>query len=538
MAHYTEKREATALLGLALEKLGWFLCGWKDDKSDSMTDYYDPESWRGVATKGEHVVCVGVSAYDVTSRSGKPELRQHYVRDVAGANCTTGAACETCAGSGDDPSGWTLEAARKEPRRYMLETLNLPYYHVKEDGFGKGGKLKCRTCSGRGFPLKSRTETLYTWPTFQANPGRSSWHVETGGRIVAKGAGVFSTVTSHHNTPGGRAAAVAALAAKIDANVPAVTGGEKAPESATERLAEGITEAARIAAEAALSRCDGSGWVGGWQKGLLCPCPGCDECAPPDDRHLHTIDIENETRQNWPSTAPQPTEAAVRATLERKATRTLCGQAGGALAGDCKAGTCVHQVLSPALTSNAVETVSPWHPHTKGEVFRMLGFVLRAAGMGDCTRGGITSRKTSIVCANDGDVRAELHIVPWGDYFKAVPADVPGGVQTMMGGNFITASDTRWQQRYPHPIPVHDRIERQPMSPTVPTFRVGQKVRILATETAREAGIANLLGTVREVIARPGNPSGDEIVAVFRDTNGLRPRFTLPACQLNHERTR
>ena len=76
------------------------------------------------------------------------------------------------------------------------------------------------------------------------------------------------------------------------------------------------------------------------------------------------------------------------------------------------------------------------------------------------------------------------------------------------------------------------------MSPTVPTFRVGQKVRILDTRAMRERGRAGLLGTVREVIARPGNSSGDEIVAVFRDANGLRPRFTLPACQLNHERTR
>lgn len=61
--HWTEKREAKLLLGLALERAGWSLFGYKPDKSELETDYYDPATWRGVATKGDLTVVVEGGAW-------------------------------------------------------------------------------------------------------------------------------------------------------------------------------------------------------------------------------------------------------------------------------------------------------------------------------------------------------------------------------------------------------------------------------------------------------------------------------------------
>ena len=58
--HWTEKRHAIANLGMALRADGWSLLGWKDDQSDAMTDYWDPESWAGVARRNESFVVVNV----------------------------------------------------------------------------------------------------------------------------------------------------------------------------------------------------------------------------------------------------------------------------------------------------------------------------------------------------------------------------------------------------------------------------------------------------------------------------------------------
>ena len=59
--HWTEKRRAKVNLGRALKEAGWRLYGWKEDESDSMTDYYNPESWEGVAEKDSHFLVVEVS---------------------------------------------------------------------------------------------------------------------------------------------------------------------------------------------------------------------------------------------------------------------------------------------------------------------------------------------------------------------------------------------------------------------------------------------------------------------------------------------
>ena len=71
--HWTDKRRAIVRIGKELQARGWTLFGYKEDRSDAMTDYYSPASWDGVATHQEYtgvVACIKVGQY-VAERSGK-----------------------------------------------------------------------------------------------------------------------------------------------------------------------------------------------------------------------------------------------------------------------------------------------------------------------------------------------------------------------------------------------------------------------------------------------------------------------------------
>lgn len=195
MADYHDKRTATVMLGHALVERGWKLWGYHEDQSDSMTDYYCPATWTGVATKGERVACIDVDHYEVKKSGHQPQGTE-----------TDKAPCERCtADPGVDPSGWTLEKARAEPLKFTQEHIEL--VHGKDSRIqslmphvispipfrDNCGPLNCVKCHGTGQVVTATREVDKgeRWPKFHANPSSSSWHVETGGRIVAQGSGVF-----------------------------------------------------------------------------------------------------------------------------------------------------------------------------------------------------------------------------------------------------------------------------------------------------------------------------------------------------------
>ncbi len=230
---YYEKKEAAVRIAHALERRGWKLYGWKEDKSDSMTDYWDPESWDGVAQKGEFVACVNVSPYIVESRSGRPETRIVPV---------PGGVCPRCSGSKVDPLGWTLVEAKQNPALFNTDSLRAEHLDAQERAevaspsvalpgggeirwllpvvspllFTDAGLMKCRKCQGIGHGWeKPREEVLFTWPTFQANPRGRTWHVERRGEIVLAGAGLNRCYSGNRGRDGAEAAAEG-IAAQID----------------------------------------------------------------------------------------------------------------------------------------------------------------------------------------------------------------------------------------------------------------------------------------------------------------------------------
>jgi len=254
-SNFYNKKEWQANLGKALRALGWTLLGWKEDRSDSMTDYFDPESWDGVGTKGEFVACVDIGPYHVESRSGKATYT--YATTIAGP-------CDRCGGTGREPDGWTLEQARANPaiwKRLRLDREHGPGHNVvsltnaiSPLHFGDGGFENCVRCHGTGNLVgKSQQVVEQTFPVFQANPKGCTWHVERNGQVVGKGVGLSKCAT---------VAGLGSMAARIDKLVPAPAPAPAPP------------------ADEARGVCKRKDRVVPVLGSVYCDCP---ECDPPDD---------------------------------------------------------------------------------------------------------------------------------------------------------------------------------------------------------------------------------------------------------------
>jgi hypothetical protein len=176
-----------------LQAEGWTLYGFKEDRSDSMTDYYDPACWDGIAEKdganGTFVVVVDVkpSSETVLKRSGGYQTTKRVPSDD----------CTHCQGTGKEPDGWNYEEALASPQEFNLDrtkrqtpgAVSLMPHVVSPLYFDEAGEEKCVKCSGLGHTWKLEQVSV-DWPEFGPNPPRKLWHVEQGGRILDSGIGL------------------------------------------------------------------------------------------------------------------------------------------------------------------------------------------------------------------------------------------------------------------------------------------------------------------------------------------------------------
>jgi hypothetical protein len=187
--HWTERRRAKVNIALGLQAQGWQLHGFKEDRSDSITDYYDPASWDGIAEKDGYVVVVDVKPTNETilKRSGGYETTKRVPGDD----------CPSCNGTGKEPDGWTYEEALDQSREFNLDrtgrqtpgAVPLMPHVVSPLYFDQDGDETCIKCQGLGHTWK--LDTVETdWPEFQPNPARKLWHVEKDGRILDSGIGL------------------------------------------------------------------------------------------------------------------------------------------------------------------------------------------------------------------------------------------------------------------------------------------------------------------------------------------------------------
>lgn len=159
MSTYYQYEDVKIAMYHALQKKeGWKLYGYKEDESDSMTDYYSPAHWGGIGVKNGFVLCVNVYGAEkeriikryIETQTNNEEINQK-IKKLSQMTVERGAS-----------------EAEAETALKMIETLktkiveNIENYEVAE-----------------------------IIPAHQANPSRCNWHIEKDGVIIEKGSGLL-----------------------------------------------------------------------------------------------------------------------------------------------------------------------------------------------------------------------------------------------------------------------------------------------------------------------------------------------------------
>lgn len=147
---------------------GWKVHEYYPDNSDSMTDYYGPASWNGIAEKNGYVLCINV--YGAES----PREIKEYVNDGMQNN---------------------VDVTKK-------------IRHLEEMTVARGAsEAEERSAKGAIVRLQKKLELqdkgyIVTWviPGHQAHPPRMNWHLEKDGVIAAKGNGIlkYRSITKYY----------------------------------------------------------------------------------------------------------------------------------------------------------------------------------------------------------------------------------------------------------------------------------------------------------------------------------------------------
>lgn len=162
---YYDFQKAKVNLYYALKDMGWNMFHFKEDESDSMTDYFSPASWSpAIAIKNGFTLCIDISDYDVRSYSGKEEFTYSYNND-----CFV-----------DNDKIKKLEAMTQANGATAGEEANAQSL-IK--------KIKEQAEQNRGTAEKQK-QLKYKYPEFMANPGKCKWHIEKDGKIYDKGTGI------------------------------------------------------------------------------------------------------------------------------------------------------------------------------------------------------------------------------------------------------------------------------------------------------------------------------------------------------------
>lgn len=163
MSNYYDYREVKVMIAHKLMSMeGWKVYGYKEDRSDSMSDYWDPANWDGVAEKNGYILCV-----DVYGASEPQEIRKYNY------------------------SGFTYDHNIAEKIK-KLEAMTV------ERGASEAEEASAKLFIERlQKKAEEATENSNKYivvgmvPGHMAHPARMNWHIEKDGIIVAKGNGIL-----------------------------------------------------------------------------------------------------------------------------------------------------------------------------------------------------------------------------------------------------------------------------------------------------------------------------------------------------------
>ncbi len=169
--HWIERRRAVARIGEELQRQGWTLFGYTEDRSDPMIDYYAPASWNGVATHPDFpglVACVDVTSYTVELHSGQdgwppfqatPKGKTWHV-ECAGVIITTGTGLRACAEFDRSKSDPAIQRVVERILRAARSTASKPDNGSAVEATGEAGSANYRVEHDRDW----------TWLFFDTKP--------------------------------------------------------------------------------------------------------------------------------------------------------------------------------------------------------------------------------------------------------------------------------------------------------------------------------------------------------------------------------
>lgn len=152
MSNYYEKRKAKVNIANALRNFGWTIHEFHEDESDSMTDYYSPAYWYGIAEKNGFVLVI-----DCDNASEGREIKRY------------------------NRSGSSFDDRQKIAKLEEMTIENGATEHEEKTAQILIQKIKEKSVSSEGY------EVIGKIPAHLANPNKAIWHIEKDGKIYDKG---------------------------------------------------------------------------------------------------------------------------------------------------------------------------------------------------------------------------------------------------------------------------------------------------------------------------------------------------------------
>lgn len=163
MSNYYEYREVKVMIAHKLMAMdGWNVYGYTPDESDSMTDYWSPAHWDGIAEKNGYILCV-----NVYGEAEPQEIRKYNYDNFTYDNNISEKIKKLEAMTVERGASEAEEASAK----IMIERLQKKAEESAEN--------------------REKYIIVGMIPGHMAHPSKMNWHIEKDGIIIAKGNGIL-----------------------------------------------------------------------------------------------------------------------------------------------------------------------------------------------------------------------------------------------------------------------------------------------------------------------------------------------------------
>jgi len=172
MSTYYEYQDVKVMIAHKLMNMeGWMVYGYHADQSDSMTDYYDPARWDGIAEKNGYILCVNVYG------AAEPQEIRKYNYD-----------------------GFTYDNSIAE-KIAKLEAMTVERgASEQEEASAKIMIARLQKKAEEATENRNKYVVVGMIPGHMENLPKMNWHIEKDGIIIAKGNGIlkYAKVDSYY----------------------------------------------------------------------------------------------------------------------------------------------------------------------------------------------------------------------------------------------------------------------------------------------------------------------------------------------------